>query len=187
MEGFMRNTIIKGAIVGGIIVFIWGFFSWMVLPWHNSTMSSFKNESAVAKVIKENATGDGMYMMPYCSPNQTTDEKEAAMQRMQTGPFMFASIKPMGSGMMSAGHFVKSLIIQVISAGIITWLVTRTRGLNYTQRVGYIAMIAFFAGFVVNMPAWNWMGFSTRYVVVGILDLVIGWTIAGFAIAKIAK
>ena len=35
-------TSIKAGILGGIIVFMWGMVSWMVLPWHTSTIVSFR-------------------------------------------------------------------------------------------------------------------------------------------------
>lgn len=184
----MGKTIVRGAVVGGIILFIWGFISWMVLPWHNATMMRFTNERDVARVIQDNAPIDGMYMLPSCQGNDNSEQARADFrQKLENGPFVFAAVRPNGMGGMHAGHFIKSLIIQIIAAAVATWLLTRTRGLDYLQRVGFVTMVAFFAGVAVMLPAWNWMGYTTGYTIIGIIDLLIGWTLAGFALAKITK
>ncbi len=36
-------NLIKGALVGGVIAFAWGWVSWMVLPWHMQTFHKFKD------------------------------------------------------------------------------------------------------------------------------------------------
>lgn len=30
----MQKSLILGGILGGLVLFIWGFISYMVLPWH---------------------------------------------------------------------------------------------------------------------------------------------------------
>ena len=50
-----------------------------------------------------------------------------------------------------------------------------------------VTLIGFLIGFLGEMPYWNWWGFSFGYVVVEIADAVIGWFLAGLAIAAVAK
>ena len=60
----MQKTLLKSAVIGGLIVFIWGLFSWMVFPWHQSCLNKFSNESEVADVLRDNAPKPGMYVLP---------------------------------------------------------------------------------------------------------------------------
>jgi hypothetical protein len=49
------RSIVLGAVLGGVTVFVWSAVSWMLLPWHESSMKSFADEAAVAQVILDNA------------------------------------------------------------------------------------------------------------------------------------
>jgi len=177
----------KCAVVGGVIVFVWCMISWMVLPWHKATIQKFENESKVASVIRDNAMQDGVYFLPACKPDASPEEKMKSKEMMEKGPFMFASVKLNGMSYTSAGPYIGALIIQIIGAYLITWLLFRTKGLKYMQQVGFITMVGFTIGFLSYLPAWNWMGFSWSYTIVGICDLVIAWFLAGLAMAKLAK
>ena len=43
------------AIIGTIVLFGWGTFSWMVLSWHNETLNKLENESAVMGFLSQQA------------------------------------------------------------------------------------------------------------------------------------
>ena len=45
----------KGALFGGLTLFVWGFVSWTVLPWHNMTFSTFTDEDEVAGSVSPTA------------------------------------------------------------------------------------------------------------------------------------
>jgi hypothetical protein len=185
----MGKSMSKCAVVGGIIVFIWCMISWMVFPWHKATFQRFKNESEVASVIKSNAMESGMYMLPsYKTDRDDSYQRQMKSQEMmRTGPFVFASVKLDGMNPKSAGPYIGALIIDIVSAYLIVWLLFKTKGLKYMQQTGFVAMVGLTAGVISLFPAWNWMGFSWSYVIVGICDMVIAWFLAGLAIAKLAK
>ena len=55
----------KGALVGGVIFFVWMSISWMVIGWHQSYMKQLPNEAAVALELKSQVKEDGLYVFPY--------------------------------------------------------------------------------------------------------------------------
>lgn len=189
----MKKSLFRAAILGGIIVFIWGMASWMILPWHQVTLKAFTNEQRVASVIRENAPTPGVYIMPnfWAAKNQDEMTNEAKIRaetgrdRMASGPVMFASIRPTGVNPSMSGTFFLGLIFQIIAAWIITWMLMQTKGLNFWGKVRYVTLFGLFAGIVSLLPAWNWWGFSVSYVVVGMMDLIIGWFLGGIVIAKV--
>jgi hypothetical protein len=204
----MRKTLWKSALLGGIIVFIWGIVSWMLLPWHMMTTHKFINEEQVATALKANAPQTGIYFLPSCqiddSNNQGQNEQpskedqqqakadlqkkmEDAKARMKRGPIVFASVCLEGMDPASPKPFIGSLIIQIIAAFLASWLLMHTKAQPYMRHVGFVTVIGLFAGVVSALPSWNWMGFSVGWTIVSILDLVIGWFLAGLAIAKIIK
>lgn len=53
------------SIVAGLVLFVWGFISWAVLPWHMMVANGFADEAAVSQVLKENAPQEGVYYLPF--------------------------------------------------------------------------------------------------------------------------
>ena len=79
------KAVIKGTIVGGIIAFIWGAVSWMVLPWHMNTMEHFKSDSSVQATILRNAPKSGVYVIP--NPHEfKKDAEEAGDGKIKDSP-----------------------------------------------------------------------------------------------------
>jgi hypothetical protein len=186
----MSKNHLKCALIGGLIVFIWGLFSWMVFPWHQTCLKHFNNESDVADVIRDNAPASGVYVLPNTfSYHDGSSHKEMShgMELMERGPFMFASIRTNGMGKMSMGPFIISLIIQIIGAFIVTWMLMQTKGLPFKKQVGFVTVFGLGVGVLGQLPDLNWWGFSYGYVLTNIIDLVVGWFLAGFGIAKVLK
>ena len=186
----MSKTHLKCALIGGLIVFIWGLFSWMVFPWHQSCLNKFTNESEVANAITNNASVSGVYILPNTfaySDGTSEQDMSQGMSMMENGPFVFASVCTDGMGKMSMGPFVIALIIQIIGAFIVTWMLMQTKNLPFKKQVGFVTLFGLAVGILGQLPDWNWWGFSFCYILTNIVDLIVGWFLAGFGIAKVLK
>ena len=174
----MFKAFIKGAIVGGIVFFIWSAISWMVIPWHKATINRFRNEAEVISVVKRNAPKDGVYMFPH-------HDMEKHVRPNQDDPCIFMSYKKEGAKM-GVMNFVWGILTQVLAAGIISIMLMMTKT-TYFGRLIFVTLGGFFAGVSCFLPSMNWMGFPGDYVLVGILDLIIGWFIAGLFLAALVN
>jgi len=188
----MNKMLAKCAFIGGIIVFVWGMISWMLLPWHTMAMNKFKDEQRVAEVIRENAPISGVYILPNMYRISGTEEeiqKQMAKdaELMQKGPVMFSSICLTGMDVKSVSPFITSIIINILAAGVITWMLMQTKGLKFMNQVGFITLGGVFVALVGDLPQWNWWGFAGNYIFVCMLDHVVGWFLAGLAMAKLMK
>ena len=177
----MRKKIIKSALAGGVILFVWGFISWMLLPWHQMNIMKFKQEKEVQEVIRDNAVGSGVYVLPHCC---NKDKQELEMARK--GPTMFCAVRMEGYHM-GASSIIISLITQIIGAAIVAWMLLQTKIRDYQKQVFFITVIGFVVGLLGLVPGWNWCGFSLGYTIVLWLDLIIGWFLAGLAVAKLCR
>ncbi len=189
----MFKKLIRSAILGGIVVFLWGVVSWMILPWHQASIKQFQNESTVAQVILENAPEEGVYVLPNMFTFDRGEASEMAQQkveegreRMTRGPVMFAAISPLGVDPNMVGSLFISVIISIVGAGLIAWVVTQIKT-GFWGRVGYVTLLGFLVGFLGLLPSWNWWHFPFGYIAVGIMDLLIAWFLAGLIIAKIEE
>lgn len=182
---FMQKTLWKSAIVGGIIAFVWAIFSWTAIGWPSQVFKSFADEQSVANVIRNNAPESGVYLLP--NPYAPGSEQQMAQRNtlFKNGPVMFATVQANGlSGMTRS--LILAFIIQIVAAYLITWALMKTRGLSYFRKVLFIVMLG---GVLVSVlgvfPAYLWKGFPLQYVVYVMVDTIIAWLLAGFAMAKI--
>ncbi len=177
----MAKKLILGAVLGGLVYFVWGFLSWTLLPWHVATMGSFADQDAVVSTLTANTQGRGIYIYP-----PEGDQSAAGQEKMAQGPLVFVSIDD--RGMPSMGPpIVRSIVIQIVGALLVTWLLLQATGLSYGRRVLFVTVFGLVAGWLCYLPPWNWFGFATGYTVVAILDMVIGSLLAGLVIAWAAK
>ena len=185
-----KKKVVKGAIIGGVIVFLWCLVSWMILPWHSMVFMKFNDEQSVAQAIKDSAPASGIYVLPNTydySSSTPTEQMQEGLALMQAGPTMFASVQIQGIGQKSVRPFVISLLIQIIGAGIVTWMLLHTKGLQYKQRVGFATLYGIAIWILGVLPSWNWWYFPMSYILFILFNLVVGWFLAGLAIAKICK
>ncbi len=178
----MKKSMMKGALWGGVIVFLWGTISWMILPWHGMTINKFHNEGPLAFLIEQSAPHSGVYALPYPWITEGTS-KEEIKEEMEQGPLVFAAVRKEGMGN-SFKAIVLSLLADIIAAFFIMWLLLKTRGLIYAQRVGFITMVGLVVALLGNFPNWNWWGFSNSYTLVAMLDVVVAWFFASLAMAR---
>ena len=40
------------SVLAGVVLFVWGFISWAVLPWHNMVANKFTSKAAVTQALK---------------------------------------------------------------------------------------------------------------------------------------
>ena len=163
------------SVLAGVVLFVWGFISWAVLPWHNMVANKFTNEAAVTQALKENSPQQGVYFLPFSEKDHGPNQLGA-----------FVNVLPQGTDMNMGKQMVTGFITQIVGAFLVLMLLGQTRGLTYWEKVGFVALVGLIIGFVSHAPYWNWFGFPVPYILVTILDTLIGWTLAGLAVAKFA-
>ncbi len=95
----------KGAVAGGLIVFAWSAVSWMALPFHDKTISSFGDPAALVNILEAGAPKSGVYIL-------ANDPKG---QSAPTDPFIFISYEKKGWGSMGR-TMTLGLLVQMTGA-----------------------------------------------------------------------
>lgn len=168
--------LLKAGVIGGLIVWIWYALSWMALPWHQTTIQHFKDEAAVAKVVTENATVSGVYLMP------TVHTAEALK-----GPMMFSSVYLPGMPTSMVQAIGISVVKDIITALLVAWMLLQVAYAGYLRRVLFVVVFAVAAAIATQLALWNWWKFDMNFVLVGMADLVISWFCAGLVMARICR
>ena len=184
----MKKTLL-GSLVGGVILFIWSFLAWVILPLHNSTMHAVTNEDAVANMIAQNAQQKSVYTIPH---NPATSDKaamDAWAERLKRGPNAMIIFDPAGTDPMMPSQMLIGLVLDLLSAFFVIWFLTRSTaaGGSYLARVTYCGMIGIFVSVFVHLMNWNWMGMPGDFTSGLVIDTIVGWILAGLGIAAVVN
>lgn len=170
------KTYIKSGVLAGMVLFFWGAFSWMVLPWHNATLHSFIDGQAVANGLEANVLQSGIYVTPMGMGGSQDRAQQA---------YVFASVHLQGMPSSMFPALLISLLIQIAAAILVAYMLSKTTGLTYCKRVKFVSFFGLAAGIVTYLPYWNWFCFDATYTFVMMADLLIGWLLAGLVLSRI--
>jgi hypothetical protein len=183
----VMHRILKSALIGGFILFIWGAVSWTILPWQKSQMNRFSDEGDVRSAIRDNASVSGLYVMPNlqsCARNSS--DLADAKARMEAGPFIVAAVSLDGRSSSTFGKMVANLIVKILAAGLATWLLTRSQyPHDYPMLVKYFTFIGLLIAISSMLPFVIWFGLPAGFAIGTMIEIIFGWFFAGLAIGRI--
>ena len=81
----MKKQLIA-AIVGGLILFIWQFVSWALVPLHKEVYGYTPNQDKIMEALNQNITEPGTYMLPNVAPGTSQEAAQAEMQNRMGNP-----------------------------------------------------------------------------------------------------
>ena len=179
------NKLIVPALLTAIVVFIWMFISWTIIPWHNSDIKSIEDE-AVIQQMKSSLNESGIYLYPGEHTDETDAGMEAWVEKFNAGPVVsFMVYHPNGFDPMNPILFLKSFIINFIAAFIagVLLMMTLAQNPSFWRRVIFVMLLGMFAAFVGPFIEWNWWSFPSGYSMVNAIDLCVTWFFAGLVLA----
>jgi hypothetical protein len=183
----MAKKILINGIVGGVVIFVWGAVSHMLLPLGEAGIKAIPNEEPVLAALRENIKEPAVYLFPGSDPSgEATAE---FMQKWERGPSGFLVCHPEGLPGMSVRLLGIELLTNIAAALIAAFLISRSLGslTSFFSRFFFVFVIGFVPFFSVDASYWNWYGFPAAYSLASLADQVIGFGLAGLVMAKMMK
>ena len=182
------KTIIAG-IIAGVILFIWGFLAWAVLPIHKSSLRSLSNEDAVIAALRASSPVKGLYLFPAMPTDNTPAAEDAYIQKYKAGPTGIIIYDPDGSSPMMTGQMIIGFINSILTGLLGAWLLSRSTAVSssYIARVALFGVIGVLISLATHIVNWNWLNYPYDYTVGLVIDSVIGWLLAGLGAAAFLK
>ncbi len=175
------KILLKGTLAGGVVAFIWSMISWSALPWHFDVLHAVPNEAEVARTLKSDTPQAGVYVIP----DPSKPDMEEFHRKLSDGPYAYMLIRPGGVSPNMPLMILKGILLHLVIAFMLTWLVTKAPGLGFLQRVGLVVVAVLTGTFFAHLGYLNWWFFPLDYTLIYIVDVAIGWALAGAAIAKL--
>jgi type III secretory pathway component EscU len=160
------TKLIIAAALGSLTMFIWGGFSHVVL----FTGAGFKplpNVAAVKEALKASLSQPGLYSFTGKELRKTSTEQEAE-----------------GGNPFSRGKLILQFLSSVLSVLIAVQIVSLIDA-GYWIRVFTVTYIGLLTCSAVSSMYWNLYVIPTSFFIAQILDMVIGFFLAGLVICRV--
>lgn len=180
------KKVFLAALAGGFAMFLWSTISWMVLPWHNATITTIPSGEEIAQIMKNDDLPRGIYHFP--GMGETEAETMKMMKRAEAGPNVnFMVYSPQGSSFTDPMPYLWGFILNFLGALLAAFWLSKLGGNlpDYSTRVAFVASFGVAIALMGNFVEWNWWKFALDYTLVMVADNIIMWSLAGLAIAKI--
>ncbi|MBI4585912.1 MAG: hypothetical protein HY717_18025 [Planctomycetes bacterium] len=189
------GTFLLAAAVGGVILFVWGFLAWVVLPLHRPFLKRYhgEEEDRLREAIRRATRSDGLYLLP-CPPHPRP--KDPAQQkaieavfreRYEAGPVALLVARIRGGKPMDPALLLRGLIIEILNAALIAGLLALAApGIpHFSGRFVLVLGIGAAVWLGAHVLYWNWFHFPLGYTLSQLIDNAIGSALLGLWLAWI--
>ncbi|MHC4216850.1 MAG: hypothetical protein ACYSU7_00180 [Planctomycetota bacterium] len=183
------------AVIGGVVLFVWAFISWMFIPWH--MMGALPNQEAVRAVLRDGGAESGIYHVPMMDHETyagLSDEEKGAAEDVFTeqykeGPVGLLLYKAEGQSPMSVVTlfigFVLEVLVAAVAAILLSMAAPALPGLG--GRIGFVMLLGVFTIVAANLMNWNYMHYPFRFTMEVAADGLVASLLLGVVLAIIIK
>lgn len=180
----MRKAIL-GVVLGAAVHFAWGAVSWMVLPWHDTTIKKLPEEQLLTDTMRVVVKEPGLYFFPCDRTESGRMDPRVWEEKFRKGPTGLIAYSPGGKAPMGTSTFLFGFLGDLLAAALcmVILLSARDRVHAALPRVLLVMGVGFVAWASVHLPYWNWLGFPADYTVVALADMMIASGLMGAVLA----
>jgi hypothetical protein len=188
----MAKRVLLAGILGGIVLFLWGFIAHEVLPLGTVGLNDLPNEDAVLNITRANISAPGIYVFPGPGLHSTAsqEQKQAlmkqALQKAATGPQGMIIYRPIGAQSFSL-QLMTEAGANILQALLAAFLLAQVGLRRFSSRVGFVFVIGLLTAVTTNISYWNWYSFPTNYTISYVSYLILGYLFVGVVAAAIVK
>ena len=157
-------------MIGGLVAFAWSSLSWMVLPFHEKSLTILADPAPLLAALAPQAEKSGVYLAPNHPGGMET-------------PFLFVAYSKEGWGGMGL-TMLAALALYGFGGFWWTWVLGKIPGLTALDSARYGAMFGLALGALGSMPYSVWWKFPFGFSFLYLIDHVVIWSIASPLIAR---
>lgn len=166
-------------LLSAVFVFIASSILHMVLrAWHGADCRGFSNEDEVRATMRKGSAGAGIYIVPYCKPEDM--KKAETQEKFKEGPVAFVFMRASGPMNMAAPliqWFVFCLLVSIFAAYLAgATLAPATASMQVFRVAGTAALMGHAFG---SLPMGIWWGHPWPSAIKHAIDGVIYALIVG--------
>ncbi len=171
----MKKKII-GAIVGGLLIFVWQFLSHNVLQMHNDTEMYTSKQDSILSYLSSQFSADGEYVMPNLPPGATGDEMNKFVVSSKGKPWVVIAYHQSYNFDMTMA-LVRTGLVDIAMVLLLCWILFELGSAGF----GKIFLCSVFTGLIAFMsePYTAHIWFQTAGINADLIDAIASWGLCG--------
>ena len=177
----MTKKILIWGIVGGFVLFFWGFVDHTLLPIGTAGFRILPDDAVVE--VMGHAPEPGVYFYPRLDPAAGDAAMQAWAEKAASGPSGIIVHRPRGGSGMTARLLANELLSNIACALIAAFLVAQLRPMGFARKAACVTLLGVLAWAAVVFSEWNWYGFPVAYTLAAFADQGVGFALLGLLLA----
>ncbi|WP_430390247.1 hypothetical protein [Dyella sp. 20L07] len=178
--------VLVAALMGGIVMFLWGAIAHMALGLGDAGMRQPVNEDVVLSSLHQGlGEQPGVFILPSIDPAKMHDKAvmEAYSAKSKASPYAWVVYMPQGDDLSDmSGQLPRQWASDTLSALALAF-VMGLAAFSFIKRMSIAVAAALFAWLSTLVPYWNWYRFPTSLTLAVLIEQIIGWLLAGAVMA----
>jgi hypothetical protein len=183
----MNLRILIAALVGGVVLFVWGAVAHMALNLGSGAFAALPAEAALASDLRQQGPAPGMYYFPWVDPGADEATQQAWIERWKQGPSGILVLAPQGEDPMSPQTLVIELASDVLAALLLALLLSASRCGSLPSRLWFGATAGLLGGVMIDVSYWNWYRFSSGFAAGSMIEQTVGGALCALAMAPLLR
>lgn len=178
--------VLVAALMGGVVMFLWGAIAHMALGLGNPGIHQPVNEDVVLTTLQSGlGTQPGVYILPSFDPAKMHDKAamDAYSTKSKASPYAWVVYLPQGEDLTDMSRQLPRQWASDTLASLALAFVMGLAAFGFMKRLGIAVAAALFAWLSTLVPYWNWYRFPTELTVAALVEQVVGWLLAGAVMA----
>lgn len=173
----MKKSII-GAIVGGLLIFIWQTLSWTVLELHRPAQDYTSKQDTILQLLNGTLEEGGYYMpsVPKGTSMEETIKVSEAMQGKPWATIQYHKSMSMDDKQMYA-NMGRGLIVNILMVWLLCWIIGKSQHNSF----GSVFLASLFTGLIVyiNSPYTSHIWYHLFDIRAHLWDALVSWGVCG--------
>lgn len=171
----MKKLLI-GALVGGLLVFIWQTLSWTVLNLHAKSYQYTTSQDSILSNLSSHFSEDGQYLLPNLPRESSMDDMTKFGEANKGKPWAIVSYHKSYDMNMGA-NIVRGLLTQILAVFLLCWILVKIPNAGLST----IILSSIFVGLIGFMfiPYSEYIWYKFPGAAINLLDAVLSWGLCG--------
>ncbi len=177
--------IVIAGLLGALACFIWGVLAHTALPLGQVGMRAPLDEDAVLAVAPRALPSEGIYYLPWISPEDYADPARHApwVEKSKANPYLMVIYQPSGRDPGDMGRQLGLQFANDLAIGFgLAWLLALLPA-GFARRVLVSTAVGVIGWLSISLPYWNWYRFPFDFTLANLATQLLGFLIVGAAVA----
>lgn len=171
----MKKTLI-GAVVGGLLIFLWQFLSFAALDLHRATAEHTPKQDSIINYLSTQFDKDGQYLIPTLPESASMEEMEKFDAAQKGKPWAIVSYHQSYNADMNR-NMIRGLLVNIVMVALLIWILNHFHQNNFSKTL--IASILVGLIIFLNAPYTGHIWYQTPGIRADLTDAIVGWGLCG--------